>query len=225
MSTMNHEEAVRTQAAERYLLGEMNEAERDAWEAHFFSCAVCAEELKAGAGFVNAVQDFFGSAPARVRISEHSPTPAWLNWRELFRPTPAFACALLLVGGFAIYQNTVTIARLRQPQVVSATFLTQSRSGESKAIMVPRDGRFELRIELPPGVNYSSWEGQIVSEAGRIAATFPISAQQAHDQIGISLSAGTLQPGHYLLVVHGTTGENGPKNEIARYPFALEFQN
>jgi len=30
MSTMSHEEAVRTQAAERYLLGEMNDAERDA---------------------------------------------------------------------------------------------------------------------------------------------------------------------------------------------------
>ncbi|HLY98545.1 MAG TPA: hypothetical protein VKT33_05715 [Candidatus Angelobacter sp.] len=224
MSTMNHEEAVRTQAAERYLLGEMNEAERDAWEAHFFSCAVCAEELKAGAGFVNAVQDFFGSAPM-ARVPEHSSAPAWLNWRGLLQPAPAFACALLLLGSFTIYQNTVTMARLRQPQVVAATFLTQSRSGESKTIAVPRDGRFELRIELPPGGNYSAWEGQIVSEAGRVAANIPISAQQAHDQIGISLYAGTLQPGNYLLVVRGTTGEQGPKSEIARYPFTLEFQN
>ncbi|HEY6351193.1 MAG TPA: hypothetical protein VI636_17455 [Candidatus Angelobacter sp.] len=44
---MNHEFAIGSKAAERYVLGEMNEAERDAYEEHFFSCAVCAEEVKA----------------------------------------------------------------------------------------------------------------------------------------------------------------------------------
>ena len=226
MSTMNHEEAIRTQAAERYLLGELNEAERDAWEAHFFSCAVCAEELKASAGFVNAVEDFFASAPARAQAPERKPALAWLNWRELLRPAPAFAYAmLLLVGGFALYQNTVTMPRLRQPQVMASAFLTQSRSGESKTIAVPRDSRFELRIELPPGGKFRAYEGQIISESGRVMATIPISSQQASGQIGISLYSGTLTPGNYSLIVRGIAGENGQKTDVARYPFALEFQN
>ena len=229
MSTMNHEEAIRTQAAERYLLGEMNEAERDAWEAHFFSCAVCAEELKASAGFVNAVQDFFASAP-RTQAPERKPALAWLNWRELLRPVPAFACAmLLLVGGFALYQNTVTMPRLRQPQVMASVFLTQSRSGERKTISAQREGRFELRIELPPGGDFTAYEGQIISEPGsgpeRVVATIPISAQQAHEQIGISLYAGTLTPGNYSLIVRGITKENGQKSEVPSYRFTLEFQN
>ncbi len=233
MSTMNHEEAIRTQAAERYLLGEMNEAERDAWEAHFFSCAVCAEELKAGAGFVNAVQDFFASAPASTQAPERKPALAWLSWREFLRPVPAFACAmLLLVGGFTVYQNTVTMTRLRKPQVMASVFLTQPRSGESKTIAVPRDSQFELQIEFVPG-DFKAYEGQIISESGsesgskseRVVATIPIPAQQAGGRISISLYAGTLQPGNYRLVVHGVTGENGQKIEVARYPFALEFQN
>jgi len=226
MNIMNHEEAIRTQAAERYLLGEMNEAERDAWEAHFFSCAVCTEELKASAGFVNAVQDFFSSAPATAQVPERKSVLAWLNWRELLRPAPAFACAmLLLVGGFALYQNTVTMPRLRQPQVMASVFLTQSRSGESKTISAPREGRFELRIELPPDGKFSAYDGQIIAESGRIAGTVSISAQQAGGPINISLDASTLTPGSYSLAVRGITKENGQKNDVAHYRFTLEFQN
>jgi hypothetical protein len=227
---MNHEEAIRTQAAERYLLGEMNEAERDAWEAHFFSCAVCAEELKAGAGFVNAVQDFFASAPARAQTPERKPALPWLSWREFLRPVPAFACAmLLLVGGSATYQNIVTIPRLRQPQIMASVFLTQPRSGESKTIKVPREGRFELQIALPPGSDFTAYEGQIISEPGsgpkRVVATIPISAQQAQAQIDISLYAGTLTPGNYSLIVRRTTRKKGENAEEPRYRFTLEFQD
>ena len=46
---MTHDEAVRTMAAERYQLGEMNELERDAFEAHYFECQECAEEVRVGA--------------------------------------------------------------------------------------------------------------------------------------------------------------------------------
>ncbi|MCM3879190.1 MAG: zf-HC2 domain-containing protein, partial [Vicinamibacterales bacterium] len=35
-------------ASERYLLGEMSEIERYAFEEHFFSCSECAEDVRAG---------------------------------------------------------------------------------------------------------------------------------------------------------------------------------
>jgi len=44
---MDHDEAVRSMATERYLGEEMDESERDAFEAHYFDCAVCAEDVKA----------------------------------------------------------------------------------------------------------------------------------------------------------------------------------
>src|SRR5262249_28456042 len=46
---MDHNEAVSTLAAERYLLGEMTPAERDAFEAHYFDCVDCADDIRAGA--------------------------------------------------------------------------------------------------------------------------------------------------------------------------------
>jgi hypothetical protein len=38
---MSHDQAVSSQAAERYVLGELTSSERDAFESHFFDCAVC----------------------------------------------------------------------------------------------------------------------------------------------------------------------------------------
>ncbi len=46
IETMTHEHAVNTMASERYLLEEMSELERHAFEEHFFSCPDCAEDLR-----------------------------------------------------------------------------------------------------------------------------------------------------------------------------------
>jgi hypothetical protein len=46
---MTHEQAIGALAAERYLLEEMTETERDDFEAHYFSCAACADDVRLGA--------------------------------------------------------------------------------------------------------------------------------------------------------------------------------
>jgi len=38
--------------AERYVLGEMADVERDEYEAHFFSCEACADDVRAAAAFL-----------------------------------------------------------------------------------------------------------------------------------------------------------------------------
>ena len=49
---INHDEAVKDLMAERYLLGELNAAEREAYELHLFSCDACFEQVKVGTEFV-----------------------------------------------------------------------------------------------------------------------------------------------------------------------------
>lgn len=41
---MNHDEAMLTNAAEGYWLNDLEEAEKEAFEAHMFDCTICAEE-------------------------------------------------------------------------------------------------------------------------------------------------------------------------------------
>lgn len=45
--SVSHTLAIDSLAAERYVLKEMTEEERDAYEEHFFSCVACAEEVRA----------------------------------------------------------------------------------------------------------------------------------------------------------------------------------
>ncbi len=49
---MTHAEAFGTFAAERYLLGEMREDERAAFEEHYFDCLDCADAVCKGALFI-----------------------------------------------------------------------------------------------------------------------------------------------------------------------------
>ena len=53
---MTHADAVRTLATERYLLDEMSEIERFAFEEHFFDCFECADDVRTGSMMRRAVR-------------------------------------------------------------------------------------------------------------------------------------------------------------------------
>ena len=62
---MNHDAAVRDKIAERYLLGELTGEERDSFEAHFFTCQDCAEDVRLTSRFVEASKTF---SPTHVKV-------------------------------------------------------------------------------------------------------------------------------------------------------------
>jgi len=53
---MNHQEALRRSAVEKYLLNEMPQPERDEFEEHFFGCQECAADLRATAAFLDGAK-------------------------------------------------------------------------------------------------------------------------------------------------------------------------
>ncbi len=65
MNEMDHEEAVRVQAAERYVLGELPAILCEAYEEHHFDCRECAIDVKAGAAFVDAAREIFKEGARR----------------------------------------------------------------------------------------------------------------------------------------------------------------
>jgi hypothetical protein len=233
MSSMNHEQAIQGQAAERYLLGELDGPEREAYEEHFFDCAACAEEVKAGAAFARAARDYFATVPAATATPERKapelrPTRAsWFNLRDLFRPVPAFAFSLLLLLATAtVYQNMVTIPRLRAPQVASFVFLSESRD-EVKIVTASRHGLVGLEFMVPPGKDFVSYEAQIAPEGKDPVAALLISEQQAHQPVPVSIAADTLAAGKYVLFVYGISskaGENNARTVVARFSFELQIQ-
>ena len=78
---MEHQSAVELRFAERYLLGELSPDETARFEAHFFECAFCADEVRQGARLVAnlkaVLQDSIheqtisaaGEGPSEVRLT------------------------------------------------------------------------------------------------------------------------------------------------------------
>jgi hypothetical protein len=60
---MDHDEAVRIYAAEKYILGDLSPVLREEYEEHFFACLACALEVKAAAAFVDNTCDVLRQRP------------------------------------------------------------------------------------------------------------------------------------------------------------------
>jgi hypothetical protein len=66
---MDHGTAVKSDAAMRYILGEMRAQERDSFEDHYFGCMWCAEEVCRTALFVDDVRRIVRGKPRRKQVA------------------------------------------------------------------------------------------------------------------------------------------------------------
>src|SRR5438445_3423527 len=214
---IDHQEAVQNLMAERYLLGELNAGEREAYEEHLFSCDACFEQVKAGTEFVGHLR----------RIGTEEPRPVLARgfmvrlMTSLRQPLTVAACALLAcVSGVGVYQRGI-IADLRKAQVTPNLILTDgAKAGGMKELTIPANSRFYLDIQLVPSENFSSYEGEVLNESKHRGESFPISAEETKETIHVLLDSGKLGPGNYLLVVNGLNPD-GRKTEVARYKFQV----
>src|SRR5258708_12600970 len=98
---MNHAESVESMAVERYLLKEMQLAERDAFEEHFFDCSECAAGVRAGAAIVATVRSSKAKPQARPRL-------AWIS----VAAAAAFAMTRAFLRAWAVLHPPRTLHSL-----------------------------------------------------------------------------------------------------------------
>jgi hypothetical protein len=212
---IDHQDAVKSLMAERYLLGELNAGEREAYEEHLFSCDACFEQVKAGTEFVGHLR--------RMGADEHVADGARSRWPQflhgLLRPAPVFGLAACMLAGVSLYQNMITIQMLKAPQAESRYMVTEASRG-SFVVKEPRKNRIRLVTEIDRTKQFVSYEAQIQTTDGNVKYTVP-SLQPSQDTIEFSLYAGALQPGKYVLVVYGRDGDS--RQELAHNPFTMQF--
>jgi len=225
---MDHDIAIQTNVAERYLLGELNEQEMEEYEEHFFSCSVCAEEVKLGSEFIDHAREVFKTDflpdPNPVPIAKST---IWGRFWSSFRvPAPAFACALLALIGFSIYQNSV-ISDLKKPEILAAASMTlrNARGPNDVKLQVAPNQPFSLKFDITSEEQFSAYEVQILDQSGQKLFSRSVPAEQANDHLQMTFRGGTLKPGEYKVVVRGVNKGNANRPEIANYSFALAFQN
>jgi len=229
---MEHDQATRLRAAERYLLGELSDVERYEFEKHFFTCRACTEDVQAGAIFEANARAVFAEQP-----HWSSAKPGWWEWVCL---RPAFAASLacllvLQVGGLsyvAVESRGLRreLAELRAPQSYPSVALKGVTRGAeqvaAQVIEVPRESQFfGLSLDLSPEQSFGQYRGDIVSESGATLFSVPLSKPRTPgDSVNLLIPVSSLKPGRYTLIVRGL--EQGPTGrpgiEIATYDFVIQ---
>ncbi len=222
---MDHQEALRDRAVEKYLLKEMPPPEREEFEAHFFDCQECAADVRATAAFLDAVKkqlpQWRGGRPARV------PKRPWFDF--VWRPAvaaPAFALLLLAVA----YQNVVVLprvagetAQLKNPEILTSLSLIggNSRGGAMPSATLATGQPLLISLDIPTAEQFLSYTCVLVAPSGAVVWRLPVSPTQAKDTVAIRVPSGALEQGEYRLVVRGQANAGGEPVDLANYRFTL----
>jgi Putative zinc-finger len=225
---MDHNEALQSQACERYLLGELPPAQRDAYEEHYFSCPECAAQLGCAAKFLGASKEIFAASPIPRSSSETVGGTSWFAW---FRPAYAFAglAGLLLLIG---YQNLVTIPNYKsaassQILPMHSLITAGTLADESLNFAVPADKAFGLYVDVPYDPAFSTYLLALQAPSGAITPLRSLNAAEAQKTQIFVINPGQ-RSGKYAIIVSGLatpTAEPSSAKELARLQFTVEVRN
>jgi len=101
MTELDHAYVEENDLIQSYLAGRLSESEQDAFEAHYFACATCLENLETANAFREgmrqaAAEDIAGTAEARAGLGVLAGLAMLSRWRRL----ALVAGALLLLAAF-----------------------------------------------------------------------------------------------------------------------------
>jgi hypothetical protein len=224
---MDHYEALRSEAVEKYLLDELAAPEREEFEEHFFDCRECAADLKTTAAFLDATVRELKRSRAPKVVQKHRFA---VLWRPAF-VAPAFAMLLLVIvyqGELRHPQSNAAIAPLDHPEVLPFVSLigANSRGGMSPAVTVMPGEPILLSVDIPATKEFLSYRCTLIAPSGATVWRVPVSAEQAKDTVSIRIPPADWRAGDYRLIVQGYGSRDDMQpEEVARYRFAVHVSN
>lgn len=224
---MDHDEAIRQKATERYLLDELDPELRDQFEEHVFDCPDCALDVRTAALFVEQSKVILGEPGAHSAMKQPVPAaakPGWFAWLRPAFTVPVLALLLAVIG----YQNMVTYPKLtaaaNQPQLGPWTSVNVSTRGAATTVIKTHRGEgFALLLNLPPEDGFASYGVDLYNPAGKLEWSAPLSAIPAEEGRQIYIPGHDRLPGTYTLVVRGINPA-GESKEISRHSIDLQIQ-
>ncbi len=222
---MDHELAVKSQACEKYLLGELSPELRDAYEEHYFSCTECATQLQSAAELVGASRAILATASIPERGADYVRGPrGWFPWLQPLVAIPAFAVLLLVIG----YQTFVTIPNMRQasePRVLRMFSLisANTRSDGGLVFSSAPNETFGVYVDVPADPAYSNYLLRLEDSSGGSKLLRSLTAQEALKTQVVIIDSGK-KSGKYTIVVSGLTSQDADAStakELARLQFTV----
>jgi len=242
---MDHSEAIRLQAAEKYVLGELQGSLRDEYEEHYFDCAECAADLKATAAFVSMSRMAFrqeAAVAASTVERPSSPQPPWIQrFRWTFIAIPTFAALVLAV--VAGYQHQVTIPGLQKSATLAASSTSAQildlgasavrRGGDTAAnetpfLINPALG-FLVNFDFTPsGEPAPAYVCQLRDSTGRVVLQQAVPGTKANQAFSMTVPGGLLPSrGRYQVVflpADPATGQPSSAGSVMSFPITVAFR-
>ena len=228
---MDHNEAVRLQAAEKYVLGELPPSVKEEYEEHYFDCAECAVDLKAAIVFVDASREILRAEKQESIEVERLRRP-FLWWLKPWIVVPTLAGLLLFLG----YQSFVTVPKIKEQAASGAAQILfnsyplrgVNTAGEEGRTLSIRPGEaFLLNFDFVPTRSFKRYIGQLEDGAGHALLQLKISGENANREAHLPVPGDLLHRGNYILAFYGdpdASGKINPQNDAGRLPFTVEFR-
>jgi hypothetical protein len=208
---MTHEQATSTHAHERYLLDEMTELERFAFEEHYFSCFDCAEAVRAGEQIQAAAAA--GVADARGKplpFQRRSPQQA-ARWTVAV-PWAAAASLALAVG----YQQFAVPRRSIEPQALAPVTLRAASRGADPVVRVGAGGVATFAVDINSANSGTDLAYALRNSDGEQVASGRVPAPPAGTPLLLLVPASSLRSdGRYVLIVRDATNADSTATEYA----------
>jgi hypothetical protein len=158
---MTHTEAVNTLASERYLLDEMTEPERNAFEDHYFTCLDCAADVRTGGVMREGVQAGLAAAPI-ARIATFVPAQKRVTARQPWYQSSALPWALAATLAIAVTYQAVpqrTDTSSSAPQVLTPITLRPASRGAIPAVSLGAGHvALALDVDIPAGTTELAYD-------------------------------------------------------------------
>lgn len=200
---MRHEDAVKTNAVAGYLLHDLTDSEREAFELHFADCEACFDDVRAGANFTTTLREIDPYVEP-VPVPEPRPT-FWIS-------SVAAASVVLSIAGLA-YQQVAVVAPLRaqltkarQPRITPPPFELHMVRDRQPDLIIDRHSPFPFVFAIVPGVDAPPYTCKIVDAKGVARYTVPITTGEPAEPVDMLIPSEALNPGEYTLIVAGIRG-------------------
>jgi hypothetical protein len=218
---MDHETAIRVQAAERYILDEFSPEERADFEEHFFGCPACADEVRSSTILAANARAVLTDEDAH-RAAQRS--GGRTRFRFFWPLMASAALNLVLLAGYGLQ-------RLRpgdpqqdaiEPQFFHSFGVPAASRSTLIHLAVPAGSRFfGARFDLMPGQRFESFEYQILDARGVARSQQSLRAPASDaSELELAVPVPSLAPGEYVLVLRGR--QQGKSVEISRAQFSIQ---
>jgi hypothetical protein len=205
---MNHDDAIKTMAAERYILDDLEQAERDAFEEHFFDCTDCTADVRDAAKVADGVR-------TGIRVV---PVKHYSRW-AIAAAAAAVAIGLAYQFGPQIHHPPNPPGQIAQVGAGEQLIELDTPRAPKEPFIILGKQSVSVDFVIPVTDPHPPYVCELHDDAGQLIGSKTVKTKDdAANAVSLVIRAGKFHNGNYTL------GIRGGDREIPPYHFAVEVQ-